>query len=78
MIGLAERGGFKNRDELKKFLELIFVKYPIPVLEVYDKMGDKDDIDFLLEQMKIADKKLGKEIEKTLKKILKKEGVNKQ
>ena len=76
--GLIKRGGFKNEDELKKFLELILKKYPIAVLEVYNKIGDKDDIDFLLEQMKIADKKLGKEIEKTLKKILKKEGVNKQ
>ena len=34
--------------------------------------------DFLLEQIKIADKKLSKEIEKTLKKILKREGINKQ
>lgn len=76
--GLPKRGGFKDTIELKKFLKLIFEKYPISVLVLYDKIGDKDDVDFLLEQIKIADKKLSKEIEKTLKKILKREGINKQ
>lgn len=76
--GLPGRGEFKNRDDLKQFLELIFPKYPIAVLEIYDKIGSNDDVDFLLEQIKIADKKLSKEIEKTLKKILKREGINKQ
>jgi hypothetical protein len=75
--GLTERGGFKNIDQLKQFLELIFEKYPISVLEMYDKIGDKYDIDFLLERIKLADKKLSKDIEKTLKKILKKEGIKK-
>lgn len=77
VMGLPERGGFKNRDELKEFLELIFEKYPITVLELYNKIGNKDDVDFLLEQIKKADKKLSKEIEKTLKKILKREGISK-
>lgn len=76
--GLPERGSFKNRGELKEFLELIFEKYPISVLDLYDKIGDKDDVDFLLEQIKKADKKLSKEIEKTLKKILKREGITKK
>jgi hypothetical protein len=46
-------------------------------LELYNKIGNKNDIDFLLEKMKLPDPKNKKEIEKTLKRILKKENISK-
>jgi hypothetical protein len=72
--GLRKKGSFVNDTELKSFVELIFDKYPLDSLEIiYESIGTSDDMDFLLEKMHNGDKKLKKDIERSLKKILKKE-----
>src|SRR6266700_1130687 len=70
--GLFYKGNCKSNNELRRFLKLIFDKYPLEVLELFKKVGTKDDITFLEQKAKNSDKKLSREIEKIIAFITKK------
>jgi hypothetical protein len=67
ILGLPNKGGFKNENELIAFLKQIFDKYPIDTwFKVFKKYGSIDDIPFLQSKLEQVDKKIGKEIFKLI------------
>jgi hypothetical protein len=74
ILGLPNKGGFKNENELIAFLKQIFDKYPIDTwFKVFKKYGSIDDIPFLQSKLEQVDKKIGKEIFKLISAIENKE-----
>ena len=70
VYGLVKKGGFRNNEELKKFIKKIFDKYHNDeIMRIFRKLGDKNDLVFLEEKSRSADNKLGKEINKVMEKI---------
>ncbi|UYQ95589.1 hypothetical protein MKQ68_10800 [Chitinophaga horti] len=72
VYGLIEKGGFKDSAELKSFLEKIFPKYPFAVIELYKKVGSKEDALFLEGQRNNYNSDVNKEIDKLIVRLGKK------
>ena len=65
--GLFAKGGFKTEREYMDFLKLIFDKYHNDtVLKIFKKIGNAEDIQFLVDKSRLADAKLAKKIKKAL------------
>lgn len=73
LFGLPAKGNFNNVAHLVSFLKTIFDKYSFfeQYFKLLKKYASKDDIPFLEERAKNADKKLSMEISKTIEAILK-------
>lgn len=64
--GLPIKGGFKNDNELKNFLNKVFDKYPLDVLELFKKIRTRDDIHFLEEKIKPIERPESRDIKKLI------------
>jgi len=70
--GLNNKGRFSSAKELMNFIRKIFDKYhDEEVLKLFKKFGDHNDILFLENYLKSADKKLAKQIIKIIEAIKK-------
>jgi hypothetical protein len=72
VYGLPEKGNFSSITDLKSFLQDIFPKYPLAVLELYKKIGKKDDVIFFESQKGLCTPDVNKEIDKLIKRLTKK------
>ncbi len=77
LFGLATKGNFNSVDDLVDFLKTIFDKYSFfeQYFNLLKKYSSKDDIPFYVQKAKNADKKLSREISKTIEVILKRKTV---
>jgi hypothetical protein len=67
VLALPNKGGFKNERELIDFLKQIFDRYPTDEwFKVFKKYGSIDDIPFLRSKVDQVDKKVSKELLKSI------------
>lgn len=68
--GLFDKGGFENKTDFMDFLKKIYDKYQSEILlKCFQKYGGQEDLMFLKEKVKTADKKRVKAVQKTIDKM---------
>ena len=70
VFGLYKKGGFETNADFMGFIKKIFDKYHSDeILKFFVKYGDGNDLLFLKEKVKTADKKFAKSIQKVIDKM---------